>query len=240
MQACLNGARSPREHPALPVTAVELAADAQRVRDVGATGVHVHVKDAAGTDTLDPRRTDDVVAAVRAVVPGLEIGLTTGAWAQPDPTRRLAAIASWTELPDVASVNWHEPGAEDIAQCLLERGIGVEAGLWHEAAVEAWSASPHRHRCLRVLLELPGDVPPTATVAAADYLLGLVAPVGIPVLIHGEDLSCWPALAHAARLGLPTRVGLEDTLVMSDGSPAADNAALVEAALAVAASGSVG
>ncbi len=36
MQACLNGYRFPWRHPALPVTAAQLAADAQRVAELGA------------------------------------------------------------------------------------------------------------------------------------------------------------------------------------------------------------
>lgn len=31
---------------------------------------------------------------------------------------------------DVASVNWHEDGTVELAEDLIERGIGVEAGLW--------------------------------------------------------------------------------------------------------------
>jgi len=39
----------------------------------------------------------------------------------------------------------------------------------------------------------------------------------------------WPALRLARRLKLAARIGLEDTLVFEDGSPAPDNAALVQA-----------
>ena len=56
--------------------------------------------------------------------------------------------------------------------------------------------------------------------------------LSVPVLLHGEGSSCWPALRHARSLGLATRVGLEDVLVLPDGSPAPDNSALVIAALA--------
>lgn len=149
----------------------------------------------------------------------------------PDPRERVAAIRSWSVGPDFASVNWHEDGAEDVANVLLDRGIGVEAGLWHDDAVAAWVRSPVRDRCLRVLLELPDGLDETETVATADRLLAAVVGVRIPVLLHGEGSSCWPALRHAMRLGLDTRIGLEDTLVLLDGSRAPDNAALVRAAV---------
>jgi uncharacterized protein (DUF849 family) len=50
------------------------------------------------------------------------------------------------------------------------------------------------------------------------------------VLLHGEEAAAWPALRLAVDLRLGTRIGLEDTLVFEDGSPAPDNAALVRAA----------
>src|ERR1700721_2665578 len=54
---------------------------------------------------------------------------------------------------------------------------------------------------------------------------------GLPRLLHGEGDSCWPLVAQAAREGLPTRIGLEDTLAGPDGRPASGNAELVRCAL---------
>ena len=235
LKACLNGARHPREHPALPVTPDELAQDAARVRAAGAGAVHLHVKDDRGADTLDGELLATVLAAVRCAVPGMPIGVTTGASTEADPVRRVNALGAWTSLPDFASVNWHEPGAEQVASALLDRGVEVEAGLWHPDAVQAWLASPLRQRCLRVLLELPDGPDERETRAEADRLLAMLdrgEGPAVPVLLHGEGSSCWPALRHARSLGLATRIGLEDVLVLPDGSPAPDNAALVVAALA--------
>ncbi len=233
LKACLNGARHPREHPALPVTPDELAQDAARVGAAGADAVHLHVKDDRGEDTLEGDALAAVLEAVRRAVPGLPIGVTTGAWAVADPARRVGAVRAWTSLPDFASVNWHEPGAEQVASALMERDVGVEAGLWHGAALRAWLTSPLRQQCLRVLLELPDGPNQRDTEAEADRLLDQLhhgASPAVQVLLHGEGSSCWPALRHARRLGLATRIGLEDVLVLPDGSPAPDNAALVVAA----------
>ena len=46
-----------------------------------------------------------------------------------------------------------------------------------------------------------------------------------------RETSCWPLVAQAAREGLPTRIGLEDTLAGPDGGPASGNAELVRCAL---------
>jgi uncharacterized protein (DUF849 family) len=235
LKACLNGARHPAEHPALPVTPAALAADAAAVLAVGADAVHLHVKDAEGIDTLDGDTLAAVLVAVRGTAPSLPVGVTTGAWSVPDPAERVAAVRRWTALPDFASVNWHEHGAEQVATTLLERDVGVEAGLWHADAVDAWLASPSRDRCARVLLELPDGLDQAAADAEADRLLKMIRAGGthLPVLLHGEGSSCWPALHQARRRGLAARIGLEDVLELPDGSPAPNNNALVKAARAL-------
>lgn len=238
LKACLNGARRLGEHPSLPVTPAELAADAAAVRAAGAAAVHLHVKDSEGADTFAGDDLAAVLAAVRGAAPVLPVGVTTGAWALPDPAERVAAIRAWPVVPDFASVNWHEEGADEVAAALLDRGVAVEAGLWHADAVEGWLASPIRDRCCRVLIELPDDLDAEDVRAAADHLLALVEEgtrdgraAHIPVLLHGEGGRCWPALSNAGRRGLATRIGLEDVLALPDGSSAPDNAALVAAAL---------
>lgn len=233
LKACLNGARLRGEHPALPITAQELADDVVAVAAAGADAVHLHVKGPDGRDTLAAEPLAEVLGAVRRAAPGMPVGVTTGAWAEPDPGSRVAAVGSWVAVPDFASVNWHEPGADEVAGALIERGIGVEAGLWHQDAVRRWAGSRWRDHCLRVLLELPDGPDDATTLRLAEALWADVRAIvdDSAVLLHGEGSSCWPALRLAARLGLDTRIGLEDTLTLPDGSPAPDNAALVRAAL---------
>jgi uncharacterized protein (DUF849 family) len=238
LKACVNGARGPQEHPALPMTAAALAQDVAAVAAAGVDAVHLHVKDGQGADTLNGPALAAALTAVRVAAPKIPVGVTTGAWTLPNADARVAAIRSWRELavlPDFASVNWHEEGFEEVTAALLGVGVGVEAGVWHVEAAEAWLASPHRDRCLRVLLELPDGLDSAGVDAEAGRLLELVTGTGsteegLPVLLHGEGSSTWPALQLAGRLGLQTRIGLEDVLVMPDGSTAADNAALVRAA----------
>lgn len=232
LQACVNGDRDAVEHPWLSADATVVADDAARAVAAGAHEVHVHPKDATGRDSL---AADDVarwVWAIRAASPGVPVGVTTGAWAEPDVERRLAAIEAWTELPDHASVNWHEAGADEVAALLLRRGVAVEAGLWDAAGFEVWKRSPVRGDCLRVLIELPDE--PAQTVR--DHAEAMIAHVeleepGLPILLHGEEGSTWPVFDLAVELGVASRIGLEDTLFLPDGSTAPGNAALVRAAV---------
>lgn len=231
VQACLNGARDVTEHPGLSADATLAAADAARAVAAGAQEIHVHPKDAVGRDTLDAGDVASWLRALRSACPDVPIGVTTGAWIEPDVEKRLACIAEWTELPDYASVNWHETGADRVAALLLSRGVGIEAGIWDPTGLEAWSSSPSRAECTRVLIELPDE----AAEVVRRHAEGLIAHVrldepSMPILLHGEERSAWPALALAAELRLDTRIGLEDTLTLPDGRSAPDNAALVRAA----------
>lgn len=232
LQACVNGTRDAAAHPWLSVDASVVADDAARAVAAGAREVHVHPKDAAGRDSLAAADVARWVWAVRSASPGVPVGVTTGAWAEPDVERRLAAIEGWTELPDHASVNWHEAGADEVAALLLRRGVAVEAGLWDAAGFEVWKRSPVRGECLRVLVELPDE--PAETVR--EHAEAMIAHIeleepGIPILLHGEEGSTWPAFDVAVELGLASRIGLEDTLLLPDGSTAPGNAALVRAAV---------
>jgi uncharacterized protein (DUF849 family) len=163
------------------------------------------------------------------------VGVTTGAWAEPDPAARLAQVRGWTVLPDHASVNWHEPGAEELAATLLELGVGVEAGIWSGTdGATRFTGSPLAPKVLRVLAEITDPDPGTAPRTARTLLSALTsrtAPDGPRILLHGENAATWPVLRLAARLGLATRIGLEDTLTLPNGRRATSNADLVRAAL---------
>jgi len=244
LKACLNGGRGRDEHPAVPLTPAELAADAARCAALGVAAVHVHPRGEGGVESLRPEVIAEAIVAVRAARPGLPVGVSTGAWIEPDPAARVAAVRAWTHLPDFASVNAHEEGAEAVAAALHERGVMVEAGLWTVEAVEAYRR--WRVPAGRILVECMAEEP-TVALADAARVLAALAPTAAeapgtaagsatpPVLLHAEGPATWQVLAEAVRRGLHTRIGLEDTLRMPDGSPAPDNAALVVAARAAGA-----
>jgi uncharacterized protein (DUF849 family) len=130
IQVCLNGPRTRADHPRLPVTPEQLAEAAREAVAAGAQDIHLHPKGPDGLDSLAPDRVAAAVTAVRAAVPGIRVGVTTGAWAVPDPAQRVRLVRAWTVLPDHASVNWHEEGAGTVADALLERGVDIEAGIF--------------------------------------------------------------------------------------------------------------
>src|SRR3954453_16292329 len=128
LQAALNGPRTKAEHPAVPITGDELARDATACVAAGAGAIHMHPRDGDGQESLRADVIDAVVRQVRTAC-GVPVGVSTGAWIEPDLTRRLELISEWNE-PDYASVNVSEDGAFDVMRALKGRGIGVEAGVW--------------------------------------------------------------------------------------------------------------
>ncbi|MFG2575483.1 3-keto-5-aminohexanoate cleavage protein [Streptomyces sp. NPDC048481] len=227
VQVCLNGTRGAADGAVVPLTPEALAESAAEAVAAGATDIHVHPRTPCGRDSLSPRVVAAALDAIRARV-AVPVGVTTGAWAEPDPARRLALVRGWTALPDHASVNWHEPGAEALAAALIERGVGVEAGIWSGTDGAArFAASPLGPRVLRVLAEVTDSAEDTAVPAARALLAELGPAFGRPVLLHGENGGAWPVLRLAQRLGLATRIGLEDTLHLPDGRRASSNAELI-------------
>jgi hypothetical protein len=113
-------------------------------------------------------------------------------------------------------------------------GIGVEAGLGSVDDARRFAASPFTNDCLRVLIEV--DDPTTDDPVQAAARIGEVlkrGAINCPILQHGFGGHAWRLLEDALSRGYDVRIGLEDTLVMPDGSPALNNAALVAAAAAL-------
>lgn len=232
LKVCLNGGRTREDHPAVPVTPAAVAADAARCVALGATAAHIHPRDDDGRESIAPSAIAATLIALRAAVPDLPVGVSTGAWIERQSAARIAAIWSWPALPDFASVNAHEEGAEGVAAALHGRGIGVEAGLWTSDAVQSYRA--WRVPAIRVLVECMAPDPAEA-LADASWMLAELPVGGPPVLLHAEGPAVWPVLREAVQRRLHTRIGLEDTLALPDGSVTSGNPDLVAAAVALGA-----
>lgn len=171
------------------------------------------------------------LAVVRAAVPGVPVGVGTSPSIAPGGAARLADIAGWQQRPDYASVNLKEPDAPENMALMRRLGVCIEAGIWTRADAERFVALPGHGDCLRILIEV---ISPDPAEARAEYrAISAVldaASVTLPRLLHGLDGSAWAMIAHAGQDGLDTRIGLEDVLVMPDGTPAPGNAAMVAAA----------
>jgi uncharacterized protein (DUF849 family) len=239
IKVCLNGQRGRQEHPALPITPDEMAAAATAAVAAGAEAVHLHVRDADGAESLRAQDVAEDVSAVRAASPGVPVGVSTGLWiCGGDAALRQSMVQGWAALPapyrpDFASANVGEPGFTELVATLRGASIAVEVGVWSVADAQTLAVSG-AGGWERILVEVI-DVPAERAVPVADTVLARLDTVAAPGqrLLHGEGVTCWPLVGHAGRLGLATRIGLEDTTVGPDGEPVTDNAELVRSALAL-------
>jgi uncharacterized protein (DUF849 family) len=245
LQACLNGGRAEAPVPKAPG---ELAEATVACVAAGARSIHCHPRDGDGLQTLAPADVAAAVHAIRAVAPRTELSLSTGLWITGgDADARARAVAGWTERPDLASLNLSEEGWPELAGLLAERGIGIEAGVWTVADAEALAGSDlverwgrgarghgRRHPPVRRILVEPGAERGEDAVALAAEIDAALDAAAIPTprLHHGFGPATWAVLDAAVPRGRDIRIGFEDTLTLPDGTPAADNAALVAAAAA--------
>ena len=116
---------------------------------------------------------------------------------------------------------------------LLDRGIGVEAGIWNAQAAETLLGSGLADACLRILIE-PAEIGRDAR-ANFERIEAALAQASPPRLLHGIGASAWEFVTLAVGRHYDTRTGFEDTLTLPDGSVAENNAALVAAALRIVA-----
>jgi uncharacterized protein (DUF849 family) len=230
LQATLNGDLTKAAHPAVPVSVEELVRDAAACVAAGARAIHLHPRDPAGRERLDAEIVDDVVVRVRAAC-GVPVGVSTGAWIEPDLERRVALIQAW-RAPDYASVNLSEPGAAEVMAALLHVGVGIEAGVWSVEDAELLAASGLAGEVTRVLVE-PVDAGAAGAVGLVEDVHRALDRIGVaaPRLQHGDGAATWVLVTDAIRRGLDTRIGLEDTLYEPGGERTTGNAALVRAAV---------
>ncbi|WP_426560208.1 3-keto-5-aminohexanoate cleavage protein [Angustibacter sp. McL0619] len=225
-------------HPHMPVSLGELTDDLRACFRAGADGVHLHVRDASGSESLDPAVVNDTCRKVREVAADIgvevEVGLTTGEWIVPDLADRIAMIRGW-EGVDCATVNLSERGFETVMTALLEVGVGIDVGLWAPAEMDQLLGSGLLPRAQRVSIELgPGEPyfltgEPALLAQQVNDALDLAGST-CPRLTHGMYDWTWPLVEDAFRRGHDTRVGFEDSVLLPDGTQAESNAQLVVAA----------
>jgi len=119
----------------------------------------------------------------------------------------------------------------------MDKGVGVEAGLFDAAATATCVGSGLAPDCLRLMMEPRGGDFQNAVqnVEEMEEVLD-AAEVDRPRLLHGFRATAWLLIELAAQRGYDTRAGLEDTFELADGTTARDNTQIVtEAARSIAA-----
>src|SRR5258708_22872347 len=116
LKAALNGNRKQGSHPALPLGAGELSADAAAGVRAGAAAIHLHPRDEDGRETLAGDVVDKTVRAVRLAA-GVAAGGGTGGGGEPRPPPRDQLRAATPAAPPGA----RRPHPVVVAACTQAR-----------------------------------------------------------------------------------------------------------------------
>jgi uncharacterized protein (DUF849 family) len=238
-----TGAESSKaDVPALPVTLDELVATGKECRAVGASVIHVHIRDADARPTLDLGRLTETVAALRAET-DLVVQLSSGGAVTDPEEHRLRVLDA---APDMASCTMGTVNFGDdvflnrwefvvaLHTRMQERGIVPEYEIFdlgHLTALQrlldryGLPAGGHVH--VDLVMGVPGGMPGTteALVACKHALRDL--PAGTTFSATGIGRTSLPVLLAALSAGGHLRVGMEDTVSYTKGQPVESNAQLV-------------
>ena len=236
-----NGARRTRaDHPALPLTAAELARTAAGCLEAGAAMMHLHVRDAAGRHLLDAAAYREALAAITQLVGDrLVLQITSEAASRYAAPAQMAVVRA--VRPEAVSLALRELAPDAAAE-----GEFAEFLAWlkrERVAPQIIVYSPEEAIRLAELVRrglVPWDNVPvlfvlgryTGELAMPSVLAPFLAP-GMPVFADWmvcafgpEEAACAVA---AAKAGGSVRVGFENNLWRAPGELAADNAAQVRA-----------
>jgi len=232
-----NGARRGKaDHARIPLTAAELAAEAEAIADAGAHALHLHVRDAQGKHSLDPAIYRQALDAIQARVgERLVVQVTTESVGIYSPEQQMAVIREL--VPACASVAirelirapMHEASAAEFFAWARKAGVGLQFIVYDAAEVvrlvklqESGAVPVDKPHALFVLgrkdgMSTPQDLLPFVSAWPTDW------PWTVCAFGRTEALC----LAAAVALGGHVRVGFENNLLAPDGRPARDNAAAV-------------
>jgi len=235
--------------PTLPVTIDELVTTARECAAVGASVIHVHIRDGAARPSLDPGLLRETVAALRAGS-DLIVQLSSGGAVNDSEPDRLRVLDA---APDMASctmgtVNFGDDVfvnrwqfIVDLHTGMQERGIVPEYEIFDLGQLTTLQRLLDRHGLpvgghvhVDLVLGVPGGLPGTtaALVACVQALRDL--PDGTTFSATGIGRSTLPVLLAALSAGGHLRVGMEDTVSYAKGQPVESNAQLVARAAAFA------
>jgi 3-keto-5-aminohexanoate cleavage enzyme len=233
-----------RQTPHLPITPQEVADEAARCREAGAAVVHLHVRQADGSNTQSSARFAEVIEAVRKkcdcilqASTGGAIGMSIDERSGPLECRpEMATLNCGTiNFGDEVFVN-SRPDIRKLAARIRAAGVMpelecYEVGHVEEALALAAEGLLGKPLHFQFVLGVKGAIPARDDVV--HYLRSLV-PADATWAVAATGRFQQPMTELAMRLGGHVRVGLEDNMYLSRGVLAEGSAPLVSRAAAYA------
>ncbi len=255
LSAALTGAVTTKTHcPAIPYSPVEIAEEAKRAYDAGASIVHIHARNEDGTPSWDPAVFTQIMAEVKQRCPVLINWSTGGAGPMKDRVAHLAATKPAIVALNMGSMNYAKwrrgngdaPGSfafkfvfensfDDIiafAKAIADCGAKPEmecfdTGHLHSHTVLADMGLLEGPYHFSFIMGVLGGIPATAQHLAFQ---ASQVPDGSRWKVIGISRDQWPMCMAALSLGGDIRVGLEDNFYLPTGEMAKSNGELVDAA----------
>ncbi|MBL4843903.1 MAG: 3-keto-5-aminohexanoate cleavage protein [Planctomycetes bacterium] len=252
LTCALTGVLANREQcPGIPYTPVEIAEEAQRAFDAGATVVHIHARNDDGTPTFEPEVFQRIKDEVRARCPVI-LNFSTGAL---DDDTTLQERMVREVRPEIAALNMgsmnygkfsHKrkdfvfdlvftnpfPKIKRLLLAMNEAGVKPEMECFDTGHTS--SADPFREMGLlksaeqfSFIVNVLGGLP--ASVEALQLQRGLI-PAHAQWEVIGISHCQWRMLGAALVLGGNIRCGLEDHFYLPNGEQASSNGQLCEVA----------
>ena len=237
--AAVDGAEVMREDtPHVPYTPVEIAEEAARCREAGASMVHVHGRKEDGTPTQEKETYGRILEETRERTDVL-VQFSTGGAVGMGVEERIEALEL---IPDMATlttgtVNFGDdvfmnsmPTVRTIAQRLLKYGITPEIEVFDTGMVDTAMRLVEEDLLFEPLhfdfvLGVPGGM--GARPESLEFLVDLV-PDGSTWSVAGMGRHELPLAKQAVEMGGHVRVGLEDNIYLEKGVLAEGSWQLVE------------
>jgi uncharacterized protein (DUF849 family) len=235
--------------PALPVTLDELVATAKECEAVGASVVHVHIRDGEARPTLDLGRLRDTVAALREST-DLIVQLSSGGAVTDPEADRLRVLDAEPEMASctMGTVNFGDDVflnrwefIVDLHGRMQERSVVPEYEIFDlgqlttlERLLDKHGLPFGGHVHVDLVMGVPGGMPGTADALVACVATMRNLPEGTTFSATGIGRATLPVLLASLAAGGHLRVGMEDTVTYAKGQPVESNAQLVARAAAFA------
>jgi 3-keto-5-aminohexanoate cleavage enzyme len=241
LTAAIVGAEVTRaQTPHLPLTVEEVAAEARRCRDAGASVIHLHARFDDGSNTQSAARYRELIEAIQGATDCI-VQTTTGGAVGMSIEERAGPLACKPEMATLncGTINFGDdvfvnsrPDIRRLAALIRDAGSVPELECYEVGHVEEALALA-RDGFLRgplhfqFVLGVPGGI--GAREENVHFLRSLV-PSGATWGVAAVGRHQQPMTELAMRLGGHARVGLEDNIYLSKGVLAEGSAPLVERA----------
>jgi len=254
ISAALTGAATNRSHcQAIPYTPKEIAEEARRAVDAGASIVHIHAREDNGVPSWRTEVFEDIQREVRELCPEVIINYSTGAigLSIEDRLKHLPATKPEMAAFNMGSMNyaiyskrskkfhWNDVfqnSFEDMIQVVKtmnENGITPEMECFDTGHIR--NAEPLRdmglipdNACYSLVMGVLGGIP-----ATPENLMHQIKQVPEGTMWQSIVISKqqWKLIGLAAIQGGNIRVGLEDNFYLPSGEMAKSNGELVDQAV---------